>query len=67
MREFSVKGIVYVTTLIDAKADPKNALAQLYQQRWQIEVDLRTLKTSMGMDMLRCSSVPSLSAYLNDS
>ncbi len=56
IREFSVKGIVYVTTLIDAKAYPKHALAQLYQQRWQIEVDLRAIKTSMGMDMLRCQT-----------
>jgi hypothetical protein len=56
IREFSVKGIVYVTTLIDSKAYPKKALAELYQQRWQIEVDFRTIKTSMGMEMLRCKT-----------
>lgn len=33
IREFSVKGLVYVTTLREAKAYPKTALAELYQQR----------------------------------
>jgi hypothetical protein len=41
VREFSVKGTVYVTTLIKANTYPKKALAELYQQRWQIEVDFR--------------------------
>ena len=39
IREFSVKGIVYVSTLIDAKTYPKKALAELYRQRWQIDID----------------------------
>ncbi len=56
IREFSVKGIVYVTTLIESKTYPKKALAQLYQQRWNIEVNFRTIKTDMGMDMLRCKT-----------
>jgi hypothetical protein len=56
IREFSVKGITYVTTLLNAKAHPKKSLADLYQQRWQIEVDFRTLKTHMGMEMLRCKT-----------
>lgn len=56
IREFSVKGIVYVTTLIESKAYSKKALAELYQQRWQIEVDFRTIKTHMGMEMLRCKT-----------
>jgi hypothetical protein len=56
IREFSVKGIVYVTTLIKSKTYSKKALAELYQQRWQIEVDFRTIKTQMGMEMLRCKT-----------
>ena len=56
IREFSVKGTVYVTTLMDAKTYPPKALAELYQQRWQIEVDFRTIKTHMGMEMLRCKT-----------
>jgi len=56
IREFSVKGIIYVTTLLNAKAYPKKALAELYQQRWKIELDFRTIKTHMGMEMLRCQT-----------
>jgi hypothetical protein len=56
VREFAVKGIVYVTTLINAKAHPRKALAELYRQRWQIEVDFRTIKINMGMEMLRCQT-----------
>ena len=56
IREFSVKGIVYVTTLTNAKVYPKKALAELYQQRWHVELDFRIIKTYMGMEMLRCKS-----------
>ncbi|BCG63459.1 MAG: transposase, IS4 family [Methyloprofundus sp.] len=56
IREFSVKGIVYVTTLMNAKNYPKKSLAELYHQRWKIEVDFRTIKTHMGMEMLRCKT-----------
>ena len=56
IREFSVKGTVYVTTLMNAKTYPKKSLAELYQQRWQIEVDFRSIKTHMGMEMLRCKT-----------
>jgi len=56
VREFSVKGVVYVTMFLNAKAYPKKALAELYQQRWKIELDFRTIKTHMGMEMLRCQT-----------
>ena len=58
IREFSVNGIVYVTTLLDAKVTPKKELADLYQQRWKVELDFRTIKTHMGMEMLRCQTAP---------
>jgi len=56
VREFSVDGVVYVSTLIDSKKYPKKSLAYLYQQRWKIELDFRTIKTHMGMEMLRCKT-----------
>ena len=56
IREFSVKGTVYVTTLTNPKVYPKKALAELYQQRWHVELDFRIIKTYMGMEMLRCRS-----------
>ena len=55
-REFSVKGRVYVTTLMNAKKYHKQELVELYTQRWLIELDFRSLKTQMKMDMLRCKS-----------
>lgn len=56
IREFSVGRIVYVTTLLDAKQYHKKELAEFYRQRWLIELDFRSLKTHMKMDMLRCKS-----------
>ena len=56
VREFSVNGIVYVTTLLNAKQFAKQELASLYKERWTIELDFRAIKTQMGMEMLRCKS-----------
>jgi len=56
VREFAVNGTVYVTTLLAAKTYPKKELADLYHQRWKIELDFRTIKTHMGMEMLRCKT-----------
>ena len=56
VREFAVDGTVYVTTLLAAKTYPKKELAALYHQRWKIELDFRTIKTDMGMEMLRCKT-----------
>jgi hypothetical protein len=46
-----------VTTLLDPVAYPKEAIADLYLNRWQIEVNFRHLKTTMGMEVLHCKSV----------
>lgn len=56
IREFSLNGIVYVTTLLDDKKYHKKELAKLYKERWLIELDFRNIKTNMGMEMLRCKS-----------
>ncbi len=56
VRELSVSGVVYVTTLLDAKGFHKKEIASLYQKRWKIELDIRTIKTDMGMEMLRCKT-----------
>lgn len=47
------KPITVVTTLVDAIAYPKDEIARLYGLRWEVEIDLRHLKASMDMDMLR--------------
>ena len=56
VREFKVKGIVYVTTLLNAKQFSKQELANLYKKRWKIELDFLAIKTYMGMEMLRCKT-----------
>lgn len=53
---FRVESLVVVTTLIDATAYTKDDLAELYHQRWLVELDLRAIKVTMGMDVLRCQS-----------
>lgn len=49
--------ITLVTTLLDPQKYPAEELAALYGQRWRIETNLNHLKTTMGMDVLRCQSV----------
>ncbi len=56
LRETCVAGRVLVTTLTDARAVTPLDLDALYCQRWQVEVDLRSLKAVMGMDILRTKS-----------
>ncbi len=51
---FRVRSVTLVTTLLDAEVYPLEALADLYRQRWQVETDLRHLKTTLGMDVVRC-------------
>lgn len=48
-----VRNLVLVTTLADPKAYPPAELGGLFRQRWHAELDLRTLKTQMRMEMLR--------------
>jgi len=53
---FRVKLLKLVTTLIDAERYPAEALADLYRQRWQVEVYIREIKQSLSLDILRCQS-----------
>jgi hypothetical protein len=56
VREVRVNGRVLVTTLLDARAATPVELDRLYASRWNVEVDLRSIKAEMGMDILRCKS-----------
>jgi len=53
---FRTKHIIVVTTLLDAEKYPKEDLAQLYRARWNAELDLRSLKIDLQMDILRCKT-----------
>jgi hypothetical protein len=54
---YRVREVTLVTTLLDAAAYPSAALAELYFRRWQVEINIRHLKISMKMDVLRCETV----------
>ena len=56
VRESKVAQWVLVSTLIDPVQVSKEELNALYVQRWHIELDLRAIKTVMGMEILRCKS-----------
>jgi hypothetical protein len=53
---FRVKDLIVVTTLLDAEKYPADEIALLYRRRWQAELNLRSLKTTMQMDQLRCKT-----------
>ena len=53
---YRVHEIVLVTTLLDPIVYTKEDLAELYLKRWNIELDLRSIKIVMQMDVLRCKS-----------
>ena len=55
-----VREVTLVTTLLDAERYPAAELAQLYRRRWQVEVDLRDLKTTLGMDVLKGRKVATI-------
>jgi hypothetical protein len=44
------------TTLLDPRLHPAEAIVELYLQRWNIEVDIRTLKAVHGLEHLTAKS-----------
>ena len=52
-----VREVTLVTTLLDPQSYPAAEIAGLFRQRWQVEVDLRDLKITLGMDVLKGHSV----------
>ncbi|WP_442900234.1 transposase [Geoalkalibacter sp.] len=53
---FRVQHFYIVTTLLDAARYTAGELADLYFQRWDVELFFRDIKTTMGMDVLRCQT-----------
>ena len=56
IRGFRNRRITLVTSLLDPKLYPAEQLIALYARRWRLELCLRDLKTSMGMEQLRCQT-----------
>jgi len=56
IKGFRTEAFTVATTLLDAKAYPVHALADLYRRRWMVELYLRDIKITMGTDVLRCKT-----------
>lgn len=53
---FRTQQVSLITTLLDTQTYPTLEIVRLYEHRWDIELDLRHLKTTLGMDILRCKT-----------
>lgn len=53
---YRVNELVLVTTMLDPSEYTKEDLAMLYYERWNSELDLRSIKSVMQMDVLRCET-----------
>jgi hypothetical protein len=53
---FRVDEIVLATTLLDPALYPKEEVADMFLKRWNIELDLRSIKIEMQMDVLQCQT-----------
>lgn len=54
---FRSRTVVVVTTLLDPVETPADQVRALYRDRWLAELNLRSVKVHLGMDVLRGQSV----------
>jgi hypothetical protein len=48
--------VTVATTLLDKKLWPASELAELYRRRWQAELFIRDIKTTLGLEALSCKT-----------
>ena len=53
---YRTREVMLATTLLDAEVYTAEDLASLYGRRWSVELHIRSLKTQMTMEHLRCQS-----------
>jgi hypothetical protein len=53
---FRVRQVTLVSTLLDPVRYPAHEILQAYVRRWRLEMCLDDLKTTLGMETLRCQS-----------
>lgn len=53
---FRTRKLIVATTLLDPVAYPADDILALYGDRWTVELRLRDIKTTLGMDILRGKS-----------
>ncbi len=53
---YRARQLVVVTTLTDNDTYSRNDIADLYHRRWHVELDIRSIKQTLGMEMLTCKT-----------
>jgi hypothetical protein len=53
---FCTGRVSLITTLLDTKVYPTLEVLKLYGERWTVELNLKHLKTTLGMEVLRCKT-----------
>jgi hypothetical protein len=53
---FRTQHVILITTLLDTQRYSDEAVAALYRRRWHVELCFRDIKTTLGLDVLRCQS-----------
>ena len=56
LRELKVGGKLLITTFLSPKEMTRKQLKDFYKCRWHVELDLRNIKTTMGMAEFSCKS-----------
>lgn len=56
VRELKGSGRVLATTMLDPRRTSNRELRKLYERRWSIDIDLRNIKTTLGMEVLSCKT-----------
>jgi hypothetical protein len=61
---YRTRSVVLLTTLLEADRFPRQKLAELYAARWQVEVCLRDMKQTMGLEALRARTIQGIQKEL---
>ncbi len=56
VREAKIGTRVLVTTMLAPRKVCKRELGALYERRWNIELDFRNIKTTLGLEVLSCKT-----------
>lgn len=56
VREMKVGKKVLVTTFLNPRQTPKGELGQLFRQRWNVELDFRNIKSTLGLERFSCKT-----------
>ena len=56
LREMKVRKKVLVTSFLSPREVCKREIGQLFLRRWNVELDLRNIKSTLGMERLTCKT-----------